>query len=312
MYLAIDFGGTRTRVGWFSAALSLLQRAEAPSQIEEPPEAVIARIIALAQSVVPPGEMPSATGLCGPGAQAYTGVILNAPTLPGWERVPLAEPISAAFGGVPTFMENDANLAALAEYHFGAAQGCDPALYLTVSTGIGGGAVIGGKLFKGWRGLAIEPGHIPFVMPDGGILDLERLASGTAIGRLARERLAATDRPSALRGLARVDGKAVGEAARDGDGLAREIIEEAGRWLGLGLVTLAHLFNPQVIVLGGSVALLGELILQPAREQLAAHLFDPAFNDPDLLRLAALGDDGGLTGAALYARARLQETRLAD
>ncbi|MBL8154035.1 MAG: ROK family protein [Anaerolineae bacterium] len=312
MYLAIDFGGTRTRAGWFSAELALLRRAEAPSQTEEPPEAVIARIIGLARSVVPTGEMPAAIGICGPGAQAYTGIILNARTLPGWERVPLAEPISAAFGGAPTFMENDANLAALAEYHFGAAQGCDPAVYLTVSTGIGGGAVIGGRLFTGWHGLAIEPGHIPFVMPDGRVLDLELLASGTAIGRLARERLAATDTPSTLRDLARVDGRAVGEAAQRGDALARALIEEAGRWLGLGLVTLAHLFNPQAIVLGGSVATLGDLILQPAREQLAAHLIDPAFNDPDLLRLAALGDDVCLTGAALHARARLQEARPAS
>ncbi len=312
MYLAIDFGGTRTRAAWFSAELSLLQRVEAPSRTEEPPDSVIGRIIALGRAVVPPGEMPAAIGICGPGAQAYTGVILNARTLPGWEQVPLAEPIRTAFGGVPTFMENDANLAALAEYHFGAAQGCDPAIYLTISTGIGGGAVIGGRLFTGWRGLAIEPGHIPFVMPDGRVLDLELLASGTAIGRRARERLTATDAPSKLRDLAMVDGKAVGEAAQRGDPLAGAVIEEAGRWLGLGLVTLAHLFNPQAIVLGGSVATLGELILRPAREQLAAHLIDSAFNDPDLLRLAALGDDVCLTGAALHACDRLRGTRPAS
>jgi glucokinase len=301
MILSIDFGGTRTRVGWFSAALDLLARDEALSHTDESSDAVIARMIDLARRVVPPGQTPRAIGICAPGPQAYTGLILNAATLPGWDRIPLAERISAAFGDASAFMENDANLAALAEYRFGAARGADPALYLTISTGIGGGAIIGGKLFTGWRGLAIEPGHIKFPAPDGRIYSLEALASGTGIGRLAREKLAHSDQPSSLRGLPVVDGKAVGEAAAAGDALALSVVQDAGRWLGLGLVALVHLFNPQVIVIGGSVVNLGELIFAPARQMLADLLIDPLFYPPDLLRLAELGDDVCLMGAALYA-----------
>lgn len=302
--LAIDFGGTRTRAGWFSPDLKLLTRTEAPSHTDEPPDAVIERIIALARQVVPTGQRPQAIGICAPGPQAYTGLILHAATLPAWDRIPLAERISQAFEGAPAFMENDANLAALAEYHFGAAQGADPALYLTISTGIGGGAIINGKLFTGWRGLAIEPGHIKFATPDGQVHSLEALASGTGIGRLAREKLAASDQPSALRVFPLVDGKAVGEVAAQGDALALTVIHEAGRWLGLGLVALVHLFNPQVIVLGGSVMNLGDLILGPARETLREFLIDPLFNPPDLIRVAQLGDDVCLMGAALHAANR--------
>lgn len=305
MILAVDFGGTRSRVGWYDADLNQLARAEAPSLTHESPSAVIDRLIALARSVVPPGTVPAAVGLSAPGPQAYTGVILHANTLPGWDRVPLADRMASALGA-PVYTENDANLAALAEYHVGAGQGADPMLYLTISTGIGGGAVIGGKLFTGWRGLAIEPGHLKFPAPDGRVYSLEALASGTALGRRARERLSAETTPSILRDrpLDRVDGQVVGEAAAAGDPLANEVAAEAGRWLGLGLVALTHLFNPQTIVMGGSVTRLGDLLLTPARAALAELLIDPVFNAPDLVRLSTLGDDGPLLGAAQYARAR--------
>ncbi len=304
--LAIDFGGTRTRVGWYSESLDLIRREEGLSHTEEAIDAVIERIIQLAQRVVPEGKVPRAIGICAPGPQAYTGYIRYAHTLPTWDNIPLAQSISKAFNNAPTFMENDANLAALAEYQFGAAQGADPALYLTVSTGIGGGAIIGGELFTGWRGLAIEPGHIKFPTNDGKIYSLEALASGTGIGRIAREKLATSNTHSILRNMDTIDGKAVGEAAAQGDALALEVVTEAGHWLGLGLVAMVHLFNPQVIVIGGSVVNLGELIFAPARQTLAELLIDPLFNHDDLLKVAALGDDVCLTGAAIHAQRQLQ------
>ncbi len=306
MILSIDFGGTRTRVGWFADDLSLLTREEAPSQTDQSPDAVIEHIIALAHRVIPPSETPDAIGICAPGPQAYTGLILNAATLPGWNNIPLAKRISEAFNNAPSHMENDANLAALAEYHVGAAQGANPALYLTISTGIGGGAIINGELFTGWRGLAIEPGHIKFPAPDGKIYSLESFTSGRGIARLAREKLVSTNQPSSLRALPEVDGKAVGEAVEQGDALALEVVHEAGRWLGLGLVALVHLFNPQVIVIGGSVTNLGDYLFAPARQMLSELLIDPLFNPPDLIRPAQLGDDVCLVGAALYARSKIK------
>lgn len=301
--LAIDFGGTRTRAAWFAGDdLELAARQETRSRVEEGQEAVIARIIETGRAVLPEAERIKAVGICAPGPlDPATGTIRHARTLPGWKDVPLAGILEEAFEA-PAYMQNDGNLGALAEYHRGAAQGRDPAVYMTISTGIGGGAVVNGALFTGGAGLAIEPGHLVFTLPGGEVHRLEDLASGTAIGETARARLAANDTPSMLREAAHVDGKAVGEAALAGDGLALAIIEAAGRWLGLGLVNVAHLLNPQVIVLGGGVAALGELLLASAREILAAWVLAPGFNPPDLLRPAQLGDDVCLVGAALHAK----------
>ncbi len=308
--LAIDFGGTRTRAAWFSDGVTLVQRDETLSQVDQPAQQVLDRLIEVARGVIPPGATVDAIGISAPGPlDAAQGVILQAKTLPDWYDVPLAQIISDAFGGVPVFVQNDANLAALAEYHLGAAQGADPTLYLTVSTGIGGGAVIGGALFTGCRGLAIEPGHMRFAMPDGRIRRLEELASGTGIGRLACEYLAASDMPSSLRDGDCVDGKAVGRAAQAGDALALDVVNAAARWFGLGLVNLIHLFNPQAIVLGGSVIQLGDLFLDPARRIIEQELLDPRFNSDDLIRVAQLGDSVCLYGAALYARGKLASAR---
>jgi glucokinase len=303
--LAIDFGGTRSRAACYSDDLQQLKRGEIPTLADEPTDQVIDRIIELARSVIPEGCSISAIGICASGPQAYTGLILHANSLPPhWHNTPFAAPIRQAFGGVPAHMENDANLAALAEYHFGAARGSDPAIYMTISTGIGGGAVIGGKLFTGFRGLAIEPGHQKFLHPDGNIYSLEQLACGRALAVSAQRKLSGSSVPSVLRSAAYLDGKVVGGAAVQGDALALEVIEEAGRWLGLGLVNIIHLFNPQVIVVGGSVAQLGELIFGPARQTIEDYLIDPAFNSTDLIRQAELGDDVCLLGAALHTRDR--------
>lgn len=304
--LAIDFGGTRTRAAWYDDELRQVRRSETASLVNESAEQVIGRLVDTARAVIPAGALPRVVGIAAPGPlDAQAGVIRHAKTLPGWQDVPLAQIISEALGGAPTFIENDGNLAALAEYHQGAAQGSDPAIYLTISTGIGGGAIIGGKLFSGWSGLAVEPGHMRFSLPDGSIRRWEELASGTAIGLAAQERLVRADFPSSLRNVPVVDGQAVGQAARAGDALALEVIEAAGRWLGLGLVNLLHLFSPQAIVLGGSVSTLGDLILNPARETMRQHILDERFMAGDLIRAAGLGEDVCLTGAALYASSKV-------
>jgi glucokinase len=304
--LAIDFGGTRTRAGWYSDDMTLIARAEARSQVEQPVEQVLARIAATARQVVPAGAVPAAIGICAPGPlDALAGVIHHAATLPGWQEVPLASLISQALGGAPAYMQNDGNLAAVAEHRLGALRGADPALYLTISTGIGGGAIIDGKLFTGFNGLAIEPGHICIPHPDGNVYRLEQLASGTALGEWGRRALASSDEPSLLRELAHVDGQAVGTAALQGDALAGRVVAQAGHWLGVGLVNLLHLFNPQAVALGGSVAQLGEALLAPARAAIARYLLDASFAHEGLLRPAALGEDVCLAGAALYAQACL-------
>lgn len=304
--LAIDFGGTRTRAAFYNDDLQQIARDETRSLVDQPAEAVIERILNTARRVVPAGETIRAIGISAPGPlDPRTGIIRHALTLPGWRDTPLAQIISSAFNGIPAYLENDGNLAALAEYQFGAARNCDPALYLTLSTGIGGGAVINGRLFTGWSGLAIEPGHMRISLPNGEVLRLEALASGTAIGRTAEARLLATNRASSLRERKVVDGQAVGEAALAGDTFALEVIQEAGTWLGLGMVNLLHLFSPQVIVLGGSVSKLSDLIFQPMWAAIHTHILDASFIPPDLIRLAQLGDDVCLVGAAVHAKSFL-------
>lgn len=304
--LAIDFGGTRTRAAWYDSNLKQLARTETLSRVHETADDVIARIVQTAQAIIPPGERPQAVGIAAPGPlDPRRGIIHHAKTLPGWKDIPLAQIISDASQGAPAFLENDANLAALAEYAYGSARGCDPAIYLTISTGLGGGVIINGKLFTGWSGLAMEPGHTRFTLPDGSIRRLEELASGTGIAELARQRLATSTQASTLRSHNQIDGRMVGEAARSGDALALSIIQESGRWLGLACVNLLHLFSPQVIVVGGSVSMLGALLFEPAQAVIAEHVLDSAFVPEHLFRPAQLGEDVCLMGAALLARQRI-------
>lgn len=304
--LAIDFGGTRTRAALFDEAMQMVARTETQTWVNEGQDAVIQRLIDTGNSLLSgdftlTGNRLKGIGVAAPGPlDTDHGIILHARTLPGWSNVPLASLLRAGFDDVPTFVENDANLAALAEYHLGAGQGADPMIYLTISTGIGGGAIIRGKLFTGADALAIEPGHMRFTLPDGSHRRLEELASGTAIGEWANRYLQEGSSDSMLRRLAVVDGAAVGEAAQSGDKLALRVVTEAGRWLGFGLTNLIHLFNPKAIVLGGSVMNLGELLLKPAKSVILENVLDDAFYRDDLLRIAAIPEDVCLVGAALH------------
>ena len=305
-YLAIDFGGTRTRAGWFDKSLNLLHRSESLSQVTDSQEIVLNRIVQTAKNVVPEGQTPSVIGISAPGPlDAELGIIYHALTLPDWIDVPLVQHISDAFGGISAYMNNDANLAALAEYRFGAGRRCNPMIYLTISTGMGGGMIIDGKLFTGWRNLAIEPGHMRFTQPDGSHSRLEDLCSGTALGNIATQCLQLDKRESTLRHYSQITGKLVGEAALSGDELAVELVQNAGRWLGLGLVNLLHLFNPEAIVIGGSVSNLGNLFFDPAVETIQQNILDDDFFQKDVLRISKLGDDVCLYGAAYYASMKI-------
>jgi glucokinase len=232
-------------------------------------------------------------------------VILHAATLPGWRAVPLAALLSADLDDAPVFMENDANLGAVAEYARGARAGCDPLIYLTISTGIGGGAIINGRLFTGWRGLGFEPGHMLVPLEDARVVKLEQVASGTALGARARARLLNTDADSRLRALDGIDGAAVGSAALAGDALALEVVAFAAERLGYGVVNLLHLFNPQAVILGGGVMLgeLGRLIVPLVAGVVGEQLLDGAFNPADapVISTSTLGDDVCLIGAAQHA-----------
>ncbi len=211
--------------------------------------------------------------------------------------------------GMDVYVDNDANVAALAEHRFGAAKGTENAVMLTIGTGIGGGVIIDGELYRGSIGAASEPGHMVIDLngppcqgtcPNHGCM--ESLASGTA---LAREGTAAAgSHPSSALGLAlaregSVTGKTVTEAAIDGDEAAVEVMTLVGTRLGVGLSSLANIFNPDVIVIGGGVIAAGDLLLGPARDELRKRALPPMNETP--VKAAVMGGDAGMIGAAAMA-----------
>lgn len=304
-YIGVDLGGTQIRAARYGRDLVRQERVALPTGAADGQTAVLSRIESAIHAVWPKanGEV-IAIGMAAPGpVDSRSGVVLFAPNLPGWEHFPLRDWLEQTFG-VPAFVGNDANLAALGEYRFGAGRGVDDLVYLTISTGIGGGIVLGGRLFEGGRGLGGEVGHIvvdvdgpPCLCGNRGCL--EALASGPAIARAARAAIAA-GRSSQIRervggDLERITAREVSLAAKEGDELAREILRRAGGYIGAAVVSLMYLLNPSLFVIGGSVAKAGELLFEPIRETVAVRIPE-AYRSGVSIRPAALGDDAGLAG----------------
>jgi glucokinase len=238
------------------------------------------------------------------------GIVLNFPHLPGWRSIPIVEIVREMFRA-PAAMDNDANLGALAEHRFGVGQDTDPFVYLTLSTGIGGGVIIDGELIHGIASGAGEMGHIT-VDPRGPRCAcgnrgcLERMASGTNIARRARELLQQKPESGALlRNLAggsaeRITAETVREAFEQGDPVANLVWMDAVRALAIGLGSIIHVLSPETIALGGGLSLSGESLFAPLRRQLENHVF---YIPLDRIRIepARLGHDSALTGAGFLA-----------
>lgn len=308
LVIAVDLGGTRFRVAVVDAQGVIHERAAAPTQAEEGVEAVLERLKAAIRRVAAPSGWGriAGLGLAAPGPiDPWTGVLYNPPNLPGWWEVPLKGIAEREFA-LPTFVGNDANLAALGEHRFGAGRGVGHLVYITVSTGIGGGIIAEGKLLLGAQGLAGEVGHMT-ILPAGPRCNcgnmgcLEALASGTAIARRAGERLREGAESSVVAwvggDLTRVTAEMITRAAQEGDAFARQVVAEAASYLGIGVANLVHLFNPQMVILGGGVTNLGPLLFEPVRETVAQRTMAPFRGRLEIVP-AALGDDVGLLGAA--------------
>jgi glucokinase len=212
--------------------------------------------------------------------------------------------------GLPVFVDNDANAAMLAEHRYGAARGASDAALLTIGTGIGGGLVLGGRLYRGSRGFGAELGHMVVDM-DGppcqgdcpGRGCLEAVASGNAIGREGVE--AARRSPDSRLGKAlseghEITGALVTELGHDGDPAAREVLELVGRRLGAGITNIVNVFNPEVVVVGGGALAAGDLMLEPARAVVAERALPPARRDVRIVP-AHFGAESGMLGAAVLA-----------
>ncbi len=241
-----------------------------------------------------------------------TGVAVSAVNLPLTD-VPIREVVSERVG-LPVFVDNDANVAALAEYLFGAAQGKPNTVMLTVGTGIGGGLILDGEVYRGATGAGAELGHT-VIQADGPPCQgncpnhgcVEALASGTALGREGRA--AAESAPDSALGklLAAgeaIDGKVVTEAALAGDAISISVFELIGSRLGVACSSFANIFQPDAIVVGGGVIAAGDLLLEPARREIRERALTPMNRTPILE--ATLGNDAGMIGAAALARTELE------
>lgn len=306
LVLAVDLGGTRFRVGLVDAGGRIVYRASYDTQVEDGPERVIARVMEAlreAQSHLRQGEFARGIGVAAPGPlDPWRGVVHMAPNMPGWKDVPLKDTLETAFG-LHTMVGNDANLAALGEAHFGAGRGHTNLIYLTVSTGIGSGVLVNGKLLLGSRGLAAEAGHMTIDLRGpsckcGNRGCLETLASGTAIATIARG-LLAQGRSSVLAAeTGEVTAATIAVAAQQGDVLAQEVLLGAARALGTGVVNLVHIFNPTIVILGGGVTQSGDLWWDTVRSTVGRYTI-PEFRVGLQVIAAELEDDMGLLGAAV-------------
>lgn len=305
--ISVDIGGTQIRAALSDREGNIIHRVAHPTLAQEGPDSVIERIKEAIREAVGQhlGEV-QAIGIASAGPlDPWQGVIIKAPNLPGWDQVPLKAIIEEEFG-LPVYLGNDANLAALAEQRFGAGKGSRDLIYITHSTGIGGGIIVDGRLLLGSKGLGAEVGHI-ILDRDGprcgcsGIGCLEAMAAGPAIARNAVQAIEAgreTIIPDLVDGdVSRISAKEVNEAAQQGDALGIELMRQAGELLGIGLVSLMHLFNPEIIVIGGGVSKAGDLLFEPARETVRARCMAEDYWRDTPIVPAALGDDVGLMGA---------------
>jgi len=306
--LAIDIGGTKLAAGIVDTEGRILARGEIPTLAKEGLEPVLGRIVGLGRDLLSRPEVADirvhriGVGCAGP-VDLKAGLVFNPPNLPGWTRVPLTDHIQRALG-LPTVLENDANAAGLGEFRYGAGRGARSMVYMTVSTGIGGGIILDGKIWHGLKDAAGEVGHMT-VCPEGPLCGcgnrgcLEAMSSGTSIARRAREMLAA-GKQTELRLVAKPTSSDVVRLAKKGDSVASEIWDQAVRYLGIGVAAVITILAPERIVIGGGVTRAGDFLFEPLREHVRQRVkLVPVESVPILP--ATLGPDVGILGAAAVA-----------
>ncbi|KWX00277.1 glucokinase [Carbonactinospora thermoautotrophica] len=308
--IGVDIGGTKVAGGVVDEDGTIIAQARRDTPSTDS-KAALDTIVEVVRELA--AEHPvDAVGLGAAGfIDEKRSTVLFAPNL-SWRNTPVKEYVQQHVE-MPVYVENDANAAAWAEYRFGAGQGESHLLCITLGTGIGGGIVVGGHLYRGRYGIAAEFGHMR-VVPEGMRCGCgnkgcwEMYASGHALVREARQ-LAASGSPMAERLLElsggqpeRITGPIVTQAAQEGDPVSIELFEELGHWLGQGLASLAAIIDPGCFVIGGGVSEAGDLLLKPAREAFHRALTGRGHRPEAEIRLAALGNQAGLVGAADLAR----------
>ena len=314
-YAGIDLGGTKILVVIADSDGNVISDARTPTLAHEGPAAVIGRMVACVREAAAESGVDAASltcaGVSAPGPiDVDDGIITHPPNLPGWDDVPLARLLSEQLA-TRAYLENDANCSAVGEHEYGAGRGFRHMIYITISTGIGGGIIINNELYAGASGAAGEIGHIG-VSVDGPVCGaghvgcLEAFASGAGIANRAREAIAAGGLPRTAR-LAehnpQLSAETVYLAGQQGESEAAAIIESAGQYLGIGLASIINAFNPQAIVLGGGLINMGETILTPALDTMKARACEQSLGDLKVIEWE-LGERGAALGAIAVARKR--------
>ncbi|ADU94856.1 ROK family glucokinase [Geobacillus sp. Y412MC52] len=307
--VGIDLGGTTIKMAFVTTEGDIVHKWEIPTNTANRGEHIVADIARSLEKTL--GQLGGAkerllaAGIGAPGpVEEETGMLYETVNI-GWTNYPLKQRLEEATG-LPVSVDNDANLAALGEMWKGAGGGARHLLFVTLGTGVGGGVIANGAIVRGINGAGGEIGHMTMI-PDGGARCncgktgcLETIASATGIVRIAKEKLTADERPSELRN-GDVTAKAVFDAAKAGDALALEVVDEATYYLGWALANAANVTNPEKIVIGGGVSKAGDMLV----ERVAAHFRRFAFPRVAAgakLVLATLGNDAGVIGAAWLAK----------
>jgi glucokinase len=284
--LAIDLGGTQLRAALIDRSGNVQKRSALATDVKGGPQTVVAQMLHLANEL---GMADVTTvGVSSPGPlDSDTGITLDLPTLPGWQNFPLRQTLKEKLN-LPVTLENDGISAAYGEWKFGAGRGLSHMVFVTVSTGIGGGVVVDQKLMRGARGMGGHVGHM-MIARDGPLCTcggkgcFEALAAGPAFGKA---------------GLAHgyENASAIVDAARKGEVVALALVKQEAEWLGYGFASLLHLYSPQRLVMGGGVSKALDLML-PIIKQTMLPITMPSFRSADIVP-AQLGDNAGLIGAA--------------
>ena len=317
--LAIDLGGTQIRAAHVDPDATVACRRAVDTDDEEGVDAVVSRICELAAAVRADALAaglagPTGVGISSPGPlDPWRGVVVAPPNLAGWHNVPLAARMEAALG-LPAFLERDTNVAVMAEWRFGAARGTRDAVYVTVSTGIGGGIVLNGRPLQGLDGTAGEVGHMTVELDgplcgDGMPGHAEAIGSGTAIAREGRSLLASGAAPVLARLVPDADSVSAADVARaadQGDAACRAVLDRAWTAVGAMCASLVNVLNPEVIVLGGSIATHRPELIAAVRDEIDRRAFAAPARRVRVT-LADHGDDVSLIGSLAIVNERLTD-----
>jgi glucokinase len=321
LILGVDLGGTKILTAVVDPKGEIVSRDHSVTPSAKGPESVVQAILdsaerTLQQAGIRPSDLRT-IGVGAPGlSDPQTGVLFTSPNLPGWDNVPLGDIVQEKFGQ-KVFLINDGNAAAVGEFYFGAGRASRNFIYVTLSTGIGGGIMIDGRIYTGANGTAGEIGHMT-IDPQGppcncgNIGCWEQLGSGTALAREARSEILAGAPTSILNRAGgdpeKVNAEIIHRAAEEGDSLAMELIARTGMYVGIGLANLINIFNPERIVIGGGLSNIGDMLLEPAYREAERRAFQQSFQAVRFLR-AELGRNSGVLGAAAFAHEQWKKRR---